>query len=387
MTVLAMTGFEAAAVAVDNFRLNGTSAYSTAQVRTGSRSVRCDPASGVAGNIDFPYWTGGGTIHFGLYIASLPSVTRGLCGAIADGVSLTSTGTLEFRDGGTLIGTSSTALTTGVWYWLGVRYSATTGSDAPLVQINGTTEITGQFAGALAMVIGPNDTEASAIDIYIDDVIQETIGSFLAPSKVALLLPISDNARAEWTAGSGGTTNLYDAVDNVPPAGLATESNTSQIEHPGGGISSYSANMTTYATAGVGSSDTVLAIQGMVVWGEDSATGTKLLTYYGEGNPGWTGESSIDVSTGDGSGATLNYAAGPPDYWNERRSAIKTTDLVIGTNITLSNSEKMAVSRGETASRVASVCFMGMYVAWTPYVAPPVSMVVPRKVYPQLLPH
>jgi hypothetical protein len=47
----------------------------------------------------------------------------------------------------------------------------------------------------------------------------------------------------------------------------------------------------------------------------------------------------------------------------------------------------MRVLRPETASRVASVCFMGMYVAWTPYVAPPVSMVVPRRVYPQLLAH
>jgi hypothetical protein len=305
-------------------------------------------------------------------------------------VRLTSAGALAVYLNTTLIGTSSTAFSATGWHWVGVRN--VTGTSVVFLQIDGVDEVTGTATVAgWTGAFGCNGTEASGIDIYIDDVIVDNAG-FLAPSKVALLLPISDQYRsALWTNGTGGTTNLYDAVNNVPPAGLATETATSQIEQTGGtsgdGYYYYSANMTTYTTAGVGSSDTILAVQGLIVWGEDSGTGTKLLSYFGQSNPAWTGESSIDVSTGDGSGATLNYGAGPPDYWNERRSAVKTTGLAIGSDITLGTSPQMHVLRPETASRTASVCFMGMYVAWTPYVAPPVSMVVPRRVYPQLLAH
>ena len=384
MAVTFLTGFESAAALVDDITLVGTAAYSTTQARTGTRSIRCNPASGVAGYITTPTITTSSYLHFGLYVASLPSVDRRIFGTASStylNLRLTSTGAIAVYSGAsTLLGTSSTAFSSPGWHWVGVRMAS--GTSVVYLQIDGVDEVTGTIGTvAAANTLGVLGTEASAIDIYIDDVIVDDAG-FLAPSNVALLLPISDKSRdTQWTGGSGGTTNLYDAVNNTPPVGSATESDTTQIEHAGGAIAVYQSNLTTYTTAGVGASDTVIALQGLIVWGEDSATGTKLLSYYGVSNPAWTGESDIDVSTGHGSGAVGTYATGT-DYWNERRSAIVTSP-----SVTLGTSPVMSVWRNETASRVASVCFMGMYVAWTPYVAPPVSMVVPRRVYPQLIPH
>src|SRR3954467_14775673 len=79
MAVTGMWGFEAGEVGTDSFSLNGTSSYSTGTVRTGARSVRCNPASGATG-----YASVLGTLatykHFGLYIATLPSADRSICG-------------------------------------------------------------------------------------------------------------------------------------------------------------------------------------------------------------------------------------------------------------------------------------------------------------------
>lgn len=385
MAVVFMTGFESVAQKVDDITPMNVS-YTTTHPRTGAYEIRCNPASGATAYVYTATGNNGYWVHFGLYIAAMPSgADRTIAGTAKSGFSivLTTTGYVEvwYSDG--LLGTSATALSTGKWYWVGINTNAVTAQ--PIVQVDGQDFVSGTKGGYGIQNFGASVADAATLDIYIDDIICDNAG-FLAPSRVALLLPISDNARATlWTGGAGGTTSLYDAVNNCPPIGTATETNLTQIEHAGGGGGgdAYNANMTTYATAGVGTSDTIIALQGLIVWGEDAATGTKLLSYGGFNNPDWTGEASIDVSTGHGSGAVGTYGTGT-DYWNERRSAIKTTGLVIGTDITLDNSPMMSVWRPETASRVASVCFMGMLVAWTPYVAPP-SIPPKLNIYPQIL--
>lgn len=387
MAVIGICGFEAGAEKVDDIVLSTYGGvYSTAQARTGTRSIRCNVASGSQSY--FVSGSYGGWMNIGVRFATIPSSTRVFAGVEQIGgcnLRITSTGYVEVYNYTTLVGTSSVQLAVDTWYWIG--YRLTVGTSVVLLQIDGVDQVTGTITSATNGQLGFNKSETGAADVYFDDLVVSN-SDFVAPSKVALLLPISDYSRAAlWTNGGGGTTNLYDAVNNVPPAGLATETATSQIEHAGGAPDTseyYEANMTTYTTAGVGASDTVIALQGLVVWGEDSGTGTKLLDYGGTYNPGFIGESGVDVSAGDGSGATLNYGAGPPDYWNERRSAITTTGLEIGSYISLSESPTMWVNRPETASRVASVCFMGMYVAWTPAAA---ANPLPLRVYPQLLAH
>ena len=391
MAVTFMTGFESAAALVDSLVLGGVAAYSTTQARTGTRSIRCNPGSGSTGYLSYgdanPYH------HIAMYVAARPSVERRIFGVVGSGLitlRLTAAGALAVYDDTTLMGTSSAVFATAGWHWVSIRQ--VTGTGVVFLQIDGVDEVTGTATvTSVNSIWGFAGTEASAVDVYFDDVIVDDTG-FLAPSKVALLLPISDNSRTTlWTGGTGGTTNLYDAVNNTPPIGSATESDTTQIEHAGGAAGTtdyYSANCTTYATAGVASADTVIAHQPVVVWGEDSSTGTKLLSYAMAGTPVYGfGEDSIDVSTGHGSGAVGTYGTGT-DYWNERKGSLNTANYrdTIG-GFSISASVRISVIRPETASRVASVCFMGIYVAWTPYVAPPASMVVPRRVYPQLIPH
>jgi len=367
MAITAMTAFESQNILTDpgfSIGVGGTAmAYSSTQARTGTWSIRCNPASGVNQSGGHPL---GNFNHFGLYCASLPTVERRFAGVIAANsvnLRMTSAGAIAVYVNTTLLGTSSAAFASPGWHWIGYRGGNASGSVVYL-KIDGVDEVTSSTTSSVnSGTYGCAGTEASAIDLYFDDFLQDDTG-FLEPSKVALLLPISDNARATlWTGGTGGTTNLWDAVNNTPPVGTATETDTTQIEHAGGAAGTtdaYDANMTTYTTAGVNTGDTVLAVQGTVSWGEDSATGTKLLGFSGVSNPSWTGLASADVSFGHGSAALGTWAAGA-DGWNENRSAVSNSP-----SVTLGTSPVMRVVRPETATRVASVCYMAMHVAWTP---------------------
>lgn len=216
----------------------------------------------------------------------------------------------------------------------------------------------------------PEDTVSATFNVWLDDAGKnDTTGadqnSWLGEGKIVLLLPISDNARATlWTGGTGGTTNLFDAVNNTPPIGTATETNLTQIEHAGGAAGStdaYDANMTTYASAGIGPSDTINVIGMLAADGEDSGTGSKLLAYSVVSNPAIA--SPGNVTAGDDAGALGTYATG----WATRYMRGTTYN----STVTVETSPVMRALRPETASRVASVCFMGMCVDYTEHRSPP----------------
>jgi hypothetical protein len=369
MALTFMCGFEAQAMSVDGgdglsvtVQLNGTSSYSTAQHRTGAASIRCNPASGASGYVsatDTPNY-----VHFGFYVATLPSVDRRIFGGAPQAgritVRLTSAGTLTLYDNVTLVGTSSAAFASPGWHWVGIRQ--VTGTSVTFLQIDGVNEITGTVTissvwGSIAGFVG---TEASAADAYVDDMISDSAG-LLQPSNVALLVPISDNARATlWVAGAAGTTNLWDAVNNKPPAGVASasETNTTNIEHDGGAAGTtdaYDANLTTYATAGVNSGDTVLAVQSIIRHGEDIATGTKNLAF------GLTSNPSESLSANFTAGGDAGAHGAEAGLW-----VTKTNALITSPSVTVGSSPILRVTRPETASRVACVDFMGLIVAWTP---------------------
>ena len=385
MAVTFLCGFASQAPLIERVTLTGSCSMYSGNGRTGTGYVVAYPASGVSGYLTLG--VASSYQHFGMQADILPSIDRLVFGAISAGtinVRLTSAGALAVYLNTTLIGTSSAAFASVGWHWVGIRQ--VTGTNVAFLQIDGVDAVTGTATvTATSAIVGASGTEASMVQVEIDDVIGDGAG-FLAPSRVALLLPISDYYRtALWTGGSGGTTNLYDAVNNTPPIGMASESDLSQIEHAGGAAGTtdyYAASLTTYTDAGVGSSDTVIALQGVVVWGEDIATGTKILSWSTYLNPGAAiGVGFVDVSTGHGSGAVGTYSTGT-DYWNESRF-LATSGY--GT-LTFGSSPVMRVDRPETASRVASVCFMGLYVAWTPYVAPPAAgPPIQPKVYPQIL--
>ena len=182
MTVIFATGFEGQLAAVDNVTLTGTASYSSVQERTGAVSLRCNPASGASGR--FTVGQGGGSyIHFGLYIASLPSVDRIIfwtTGAGLVNIRLTSAGALAYYTNTTLIGTTA-AISTGAWYWVGVRILNATSN--PIIQVDGADALTGTTTSqsGFGASFGCSGTEASAIDIYIDDIVSDTQASSPRP--------------------------------------------------------------------------------------------------------------------------------------------------------------------------------------------------------------
>lgn len=119
--------------------------------------------------------------------------------------------------------------------------SASAGQDLAELRLDGVTVATWQ--GTLTETIGPNEFHtgwvttpgATSKTIYVDDVALNydsgsDQSSWPGPGNVVMLLPESDSQVGSWTAGAGGTSSLFDAVNNTPPIGTATETNLTQIE-------------------------------------------------------------------------------------------------------------------------------------------------------------
>ena len=206
---------------------------------------------------------------------------------------------------------------------------------------------------------GGSQGKLSWDDVALNDSNGSDQNSWPGAGSQVLLLPISDNARdTKWTGGAGGTTNLYDAVNNTPPIGTATETDLTQIEHAGGAAGTtdrYDANMTTFATTGLTAADTISLMQFVEVDGEDITTGAKLLNFEVLSNPVMA--SPGNVTAGDNIGALGTY----PANWAAHRSAV-----LYNPSVDVDVSPVMRARRPETASRVASVCFMGIYVEYVP---------------------
>jgi len=373
MAITSMIGFETADSVIDtlgaggspNLGLAGSAAYATNIVRTGTRSLRVNPGSGASGSFNSPI--NGTFLHFGLYVASLPSVQRLIAGNSSSTLNLRleTTGALSVYDTTTLMGTSTTTLNTATWYWIGFR--RTTGTSVVYLQINFGNEVTGTSSNAgTSNTIGAPGTEASAIDLYFDDVITDSAG-FIASSNVNLLLPISDNAAGTgWVLGDnsaeGGTG--WSNIDNTPPVGVAdlgTGSATGQIRNATSSANSnFDANLTTYATAGVGASDTVLAVQEVVVTAAPVSTSAKQGTFGISSNPVIA---NVALGTGGVSGAFWSgtaagtYATG----WKISFGALTTSPTV-----TVGSSPVARITQVTSSTRIAMVCFMALYVAWTP---------------------
>jgi hypothetical protein len=378
MAVTRLNGFEAAQAETDGISLS-SAVYSTAQFRTGLRSIRCNPASGASAffSAGGSYSVGNERAHFGLYVATLPSVARCIAGQTGAGdvsLLLNSDGTISYTANNVTVGTSSTALSTGTWYWIG--YRAFNGTSVVCLQIDGVDAVTGSPAG-----IGiPNNylgfrlTEASAADIYIDDFIVDN-AALLAPSKVDLALPISDNTVTGVTDNNGVATNIWQCVSNIPPAGVASANEAANpkkgMHFPASTTCNYLANLETYTTLGVGASDTVLAVQSIVRQGEDVATGTKNLQNIGAlTNPTVAGVSATAGGDFGAHGAEVGL-------WLTTLGTVTANPTV-----TLGTSPTIRTSR-ISESRLACADFMAMYVAWTPAAVaanPPHT-----DTYPQLL--
>lgn len=304
MSRVVTVGFEGEPKAVGEFlsfegRVDaGTVTRETAVKRSGNAAWKFNPGAG--NTLAYVSHSWGNLGLFGYYVRAyfrfdtIPSATtRLLLMRTSTGVALvnarvTSAGKLQLYNevGAAQIGSDSAAtLTTGIWYRIEMFCRTETGAtDSCELRLDGVTvaSATGLTLSDLQVyqaLIGLVNSPGANRVAYVDDMaVNNDQGTqnntWPGEGKVVYLSPVSDNARdANWTAGAGATTDLWDAVNALPPAGVAAASatNTSQIKNVASdAVGNYDANVQSYAAAGLIPSDRITLVQAVAPVGTSS---------------------------------------------------------------------------------------------------------------------
>jgi len=358
---------------------SGTVSISSSIKRTGSYSLRSNPASGT-GYAKFLYVLPGGassrtfskSFRVYIYFASMPTGTgaaltigriRYVVDPDFDYATLNISGSGHATPGRLSVGSGalgSTTLTTGLWYRIEMDVGYVGGGGFRLY-LDGVQEATFNINGPItaADTIELGCISSTTADIYFDDLLVDddtfaTTG-FPGAGQVILLPPVSDNTDGTWLAGAGGTS-LFDAVDNFPPAGAATPTNTSQIKNASKGTNDGLINCRTYTDGGVGASDTINAVMGICADGEAIATGTKTGGIWVNSNPVQSAPGNT-FDYGDNVGALNGY----PTNW-----ATHVGPVAVAPSVTKGSSPVIGFRKYENTTREGHICFLGVYVDYTP---------------------
>lgn len=295
-------------------------------------------------------------------------------------VTLSTTGTVQLGFGGpgaSLVGSASPVLPQDVWHRIETRVKIVAGSADDELQflVNGTelANVTGQTIDTSTpsrLEWGWHDQPGANKVIYWDDVaLNDDQGStshtsWCGPENIVLLKPISHNSIGTWTGGVGGTSNLQDAIDNVPPAGLSIETDTSQIENAQNTASAPGDfNMTSYTSAGLPAGGKASVVRLRVVHAEDITTGTATGSCVVVSNPAQGSASTFTF--GDDSATTM---ADFPTGW-ARHNSTELYDQVVDA----ATSPVARVTKTTSSTKVGSVCQLVMHVAYVPSLIPPES--------------
>lgn len=373
MALIYCTGFEARDSLIELGALSMPSgvSFETTIVRSGTTSLKILPASGSSvSNVAVGPSTSSKYTRFYLRVTVLPTVTArhiygsGLPGNV--GLFLGTDGSLQLiTSDSAVVAVSSTLLTnSSTWYrveFLSDYSVSVTGSDTVL-KVDGVSSLalSTVTGGAYSMgtIIGCLDSLSGTYTAYVDDFAQDN-ANFPGPGAGLLSLPVSDNARGGWTAGAGGTTNLFDAVNNKPPVGVAAASatNTSQIKSAtNSATDNCDLNMQSYTTIGIPAGSTINGVVLVVATGEEIATGLKNGAIKIVSNPAQSVEDSTLVFGGD-AGAQGTY----PTLWN-----VYTGSAQSGAGVTLGTSPVARIGKRTATTRIVSCCYIGMNVDYTP---------------------
>lgn len=277
-------------------------------------------------------------------------------------------------------GASAATVTTDTWYTLELSCLINSGaSDDSIegrldgVSIASVSSLTLGTTAPIRVETGWLATPGSGNKLcYLDDlIINDDQGASNnswpgVSEKIVYSKPTADSQVGSWTGGAGGTTNLFDAVDNIPPAGTATETNTTQIENNiNGGGTNYIATLQSYATAGVPTGATINAVQAFCIHGEDAASGVKTGQVKVASNPSG---SFVAFTFGEPGGGALGTF---PNGWGGRWTAENEPSVAFGTAPTIE------LDKTDTGTAVASVCSLGLYIGYTE--APPLLVMPPPR--------
>jgi hypothetical protein len=381
-------GFELGSLG-EAFSSSGTVSVQSTTKRTGGYALRINPTA-AQGKVVLASVAAGGTIRnlfqsvrfyfypAGSFVAGVTIVSTSTSPTAGDDpgfsqwqLSMDSLGrlTIYTSDGATVtaFNTSSLTLKLDAWNLIQVDAGWSSGNGAK-VYGNGV-----EFASVSANAMTPQAYFHFAsffangtLDYYFDDFVADDGSAVIGAGQQILLKPISDNARGSWTGGAGGTTNLFEAINNIPPIGTASETDLTQIENATNTANQDGLfNTQSYATGGVGAFDTVNAVMAIVNDGEDVATGTKTGGVWVNSNPAQAaGGQSFDY--GDDGGALGTFPSG----WKTHVGAVAASP-----SVTLGTSPVVGIRATSATTRVRSADFLGIYVDYTPAPMKPVGIV------------
>lgn len=394
-------GLGATAV-VDPPFTSGTITRDTVVFRSGLASMKCNAAAGNAaayttvtfnqGSIVTALTNASQTTYFRLYynfanapastvlIAHFCSLTPAAAAGI--GVKLTAAGKLQlFNMGaGTQIGSDSTATLTmdgSTWYRIEVQITKNGSSQANTTELRldgATVASTSAIAGgstATANHFGWIEAPGANKVVNVDDfAVNDTSGAasntWPGSGKIVLLRPISLNLNGgSWTDDNAATTSaaLTNAIDNTPPNGIADTAaggGNHQVRNAAAN-SSLDMNLTTYTTAGIAATDTVVAVLPAVNVGAPVSTQAKSGSFGITSNPVIANR----VFTGGSGTATFFWGGAAPGVWPSNwRWEIGT--VTHAPTVTLGNSPVARLTiTGGTTTRIAMASIMCLYVDYT----------------------
>lgn len=375
MARLLTCGFEAGHPNPEGMALQGSAVIAATNARSGVTGLTCAPVSGSA------YATGGLVINLGttyylrayVYITAYPSADTILAymGTSTGRVILTTAGKLQLRYGvglGTQVGSDSPVLSLNTSYRIEFSQRLQSGADAIEGLIDGVSYASGTPNIGDAATSGCGCGVATAgitATLYVDDfAVNDSTGTvqnaWPGDGKVVMLDAKADSARGtNWLAGAGGTTNLFDAVDNTPPVGLvlASATNTSQVKNAAKDTAGvYDVAVEAYDVAvasgggGLTAGDTITLVQPVASVG---ASGAAIVHGIASASNPVIAEGTVTT--------TVNAAGTFPSNWIALPGTVAYSPAP-----TLSTRPVLRLRKGTSSTTAAMACFMGLLVEYVP---------------------
>lgn len=293
---------------------------------------------------------------------------------------MNTSGQLIFADDTpTQIGSASAAVTLGTYFVVEIFALCNTAADDTVeVRLNGVTFVSATQAISAVLGnnfdVGPQAAYGASREIYWDDVVvNDDQGA--APSntwpgsaRVVSSLPISDQSRTDWTDANGGTSNLWDCLNNRAPEGTVLTLGTPATKQIRNAVSSATGNlvvnMQSMNAAGVGSSDDILGTSLRAICSCDSGTATNgsLEILATNGHPAQA-ESSVDWTT---PGVAGTYPSG----WQNPPISLPVSsgiDVMSAPSITdRSVSPRVEIGKRTATTRALGVCQCRLDICYRP---------------------
>jgi hypothetical protein len=280
----------------ENWSASGAT-VSTMHARTGAYCLRSYSTGGGSFSI-LSGWTGqvGGLVFASIwfYVAALPTSGKKLMFLGKAGGSGTkwdmsayigSDGRIMLNVAGNSRGTTTNAAVVGSSYCLQMSMKIDGANSVHVIKVFGETlsyDGNEPDTQAVSYLYVGKDAGDPTYDIYFSDfVLNDDQGSdensYPDPQEhVGYLMPIGENAIGGWTGGGGGVTNLFDAVNNAPPAGNSSETDQTNVKNA---VASATDNIDfvcqPYSILGIGSGYNIHVVRAIVRHGEHTATNTK----------------------------------------------------------------------------------------------------------------